>query len=145
MNAHTHVEDRGNTLIDVDSTPLALQLPVGAAVFAVQGDVWLTQEGRYEDVILAPGARFDVTSRKPIVVSAIVAPAGVYIARPVGARAPGPGELHDHLRQKANQMREQEIDRLAGVAAGLLKSLAARALAMLRPRPAPTAARGAQC
>ena len=42
---------------------LSLTLPPGSRVRAHAGTVWLTQEGLVEDVMLAPGEKFEVKRR----------------------------------------------------------------------------------
>jgi hypothetical protein len=132
MNAHIRAADLGSTLIEVDATPLALTLPAGAALFALRGEVWLTQEGSIEDLFLVPGQRFDVRSRAPIVVSATGQPAELYVAQPADAGAVETADLHDFLRASALRLRRDEIDRLTASVAQRVTSLGARVLARLR-------------
>jgi len=142
MNAHIHAEDLASTLIELDSQPLTLRLPAGAAVFALRGDVWLTQEGRRDDVILASGTRFNVASRAPIVVSAVHGAAQVYVAHPADAWAGG--DARAVLRASAARLRSEAIARLAGAVSLRVRTLGTRVLARLRAvsdrRPAPRAA-----
>jgi hypothetical protein len=121
MNAHIRAADLGSTLIEVDATPLALTLPAGAALFALRGEVWLTQEGSIEDLFLAP-----------IVVSATGQPAELYVAQPADAGAVETADLHDFLRASALRLRRDEIDRLTASVAQRVTSLGARVLARLR-------------
>ena len=109
MNARQHIATPTNALIDVGTTPQPLPLPVGAALFAATGAVWLTQDGRRDDVMLANGARYDVRSRGLVVVSAInelgrhgtADHATLYVAAPAEARAIGAADLRDFLRERA--------------------------------------------
>jgi hypothetical protein len=142
MNVHIHAEDLASTLIEVDAQPLTLRLPAGAALFALRGEVWLTQEGRRDDVILAAGTRFDVASRAPIVVSATRGDAQVYVAHPADARAGG-DDVRAVLRASAARLRKDEIGGLAAAVAARIGALGARWLARLHAadagRPAPRA------
>ena len=136
MDARLPTEDPGSPLIALDAQPRALRLPAGAALFALRGEVWLTQEGRREDVILAAGQRYDVGAQAPIVVSATRGRAELYVVQPVDARAVKLADLHDFLRANAQRLRREEIDHLLGCSTQWLRSLAARWLARRPARPA---------
>ena len=69
MNPNTLAEDQTSTLLTVDARPVWLRLPVGSAIFVYSGEVWITQEGMHEDVVLGPGERFDVHSGALILAS----------------------------------------------------------------------------
>jgi hypothetical protein len=127
-------EDLASTLIAVDAVPLVLRLPAGSAVFALRGEVWLTQEGRRDDVMLAAGARYDVPSRAPIVVSALQGEAQLYVARPADARAIGVADLYEFLQARAGRLRAAAIDALAASARRGARAWARRAQALLRSR-----------
>lgn len=155
MNARQHfatpIATTTHTLIDVDTTPRPLPLPVGAALFAATGAVWLTQEGRRDDVMLAHGARYDVRSRGLVVVSAInehgrhgaTDRATLYVASPAEARAIGAADLRDFLRERAARLRDEEIDRVGNAVISRLRSLITGGLARWRQRHAHDATRGA--
>jgi hypothetical protein len=143
MNEHIHAEDLASTLIDVDTVPLALRLPAGAALFALRGEVWLTQEGCRDDVMLAAGARYDVRSRAPIVVSALHGEAKLYVAQPADARAVRMTDLHAFLRAQAGRLRSAAIGALAAAAGRHVRAWAQRGLARLRAKPAVPAERSA--
>jgi hypothetical protein len=83
-------------------------------------------------VFLANGARYDVDSRRPIVVSATRGPAELYVARPADARAVVAADLFDFVRSNAARLRREEIDHLISTAGRHLSSLGARVLARLR-------------
>lgn len=104
-------EDLGSTTLALDAKPHSLRLPTGSAIFAVRGEVWLTQEGMREDVVLAAGARFAVRSDAAIVVSALGGDAVLYVARPADAQAEPAGDLHAYLVGTARRLRNAEIDR----------------------------------
>jgi len=101
-----NAEDLASTFIRVDANPRRLQLPVGAAVFVIRGEVWLTQDGRIEDFILAAGRRFDVKSDELILVSATRGDAQLYIARPAIAAATQPA-IPDYLRGARGAIRSR--------------------------------------
>lgn len=151
MNARQHIATPTNTLIDVDTTPRPLPLPVGAALFAASGAVWLTQDGRRDDVMLAHGARYDVRTRGLVVVSAIDSHgrhgaadhATLYVAAPADARTIGAADLRDFLRERAARLRDQEIDRVGNAVINRLRSVVTGSLARWRQRRAHDAARGA--
>lgn len=124
------------TTINLDSQPLALRLLPGAAVFAVRGEVWITQERMAEDVILAAGDRFDVGSRELLIVSATKGSADIHIVAPAEARAANSRNLHDFMRTRAKQLRHEEIGRLAHVLPGEIDRLIARARGLLAFAPA---------
>lgn len=122
------------TTINLDSQPLALRLRPGAAVFAVRGKVWLTQERMADDVILAAGGRFDVRSRELLIVSATQGFADIHIVAPAEARAVNSRDLHDFMRTRATQLRREEIGRLAKVLRGEIDGLIARTRSLLALR-----------
>ena len=155
MNARqpiaTPIATTNHTLIDVDTTPQPLPLPVGAALFAATGAVWLTQDGRRDDVMLAHGARYDVRTRGLVVVSAIdphgrhgaADRATLYVAAPADARAIGATDLRDFLRERAARLRDQEINRVGNAVINHLRSLITGRLARWRQRRAHDATHGA--
>jgi hypothetical protein len=120
--------------LDVDDRPLALRLPVGSALFAVQGKVWLTQERQIEDIVLVPGQRFDIRSNALVLVSAIHGTASVHVAQPDDAATSSATDIHDFAREQARLLRRREVGRLADAASARLaswKALARGFLAML--------------
>ena len=112
---------------------LSLHLPRGATVCAVSGTVWLTQDGLIEDVLLAPGERYEVAKKGHVVLNALAGSASVYIELPAAARAPEisltPG-LVSAIEAKARRLRQEEISRLLKRAGERL----ARAVRALRGR-----------
>ncbi len=151
MNTRQDIATPTNTLIDVDTTPQPLPLPVGAALFAASGAVWLTQDGRRDDVMLAHGARYDVRTRGLVVVSAIdphgrhgaADHATLYVAAPAEARAISAADLRDFLRQRAARLRDEEIDRAGAAVMTHLRSVITSWLARWRRGPATDASRAA--
>lgn len=151
MNARQNIAIPTDTLIDVDTTPQPLSLPVGAALFAATGAVWLTQDGRRDDVMLAQGARYDVRTRGLVVVSAIdphgrhgaADRATLYVAAPADARAIAAADLRDFLRERAARLRDEEIDRVGSAVISRLRSAITGSLARWRQRHATDATRGA--
>lgn len=105
--------DLASMLYRVDGDGLALRPPVGAALFVARGEVWLTQDGLREDLILRAGERFDVRRPGMVVVSATHGAADVYLARAADARVEGAQDLYDFLRATAARLRDEELVRLA--------------------------------
>jgi hypothetical protein len=132
MTARLSAGDLIGPTIELDDRPRTLRLPAGAAIFALRGEVWLTQEGHYDDVTLAAGRRYDVPDRAPIVVSATRGRAELYIAPPADARAVAAVDLHAFLRAQALRLRREESERLLAAALRRVRALAARVLARLR-------------
>jgi hypothetical protein len=140
MNARFSVRELDSPTIELDDRPRTLRLPRGAAIFALRGEAWLTQEGHYEDVTLAAGRRYDVPDRAPIVVSATRGRAELFVVRPADARAVAAAGLHAFLREQALRLRHEETGRLLASASRRLRELGARVLARLRTQPTRSAA-----
>jgi hypothetical protein len=121
--------------LNLNAKPLALRLPVGAAVFALHGTAWLTQERVPDDVILAAGDRFDVRSETLILASAIRDSAVIHIVQPSAARAHVHPDVYDFARAQAQQLRREEISRLAGLAATAVTAWMTRLRDALTLRP----------
>ena len=142
MNPNTLAEDLTSTLLNVDAKPVSLHLPVGSALFAYSGEVWITQEGMHEDVILRPGERFDVGSRAAIVASATTKQAAtVYVAC---ARDVTDVDLHSLLHRRARRLRAEEFNRTMKILGGRLSHALATVFAHVRamlasPRRIPVA------
>jgi hypothetical protein len=99
--------------------PLSLHLPGGATVHALSGDVWLTQEKLIEDVVLAPGGRYEARTAGHVVMNAIAESASVYVelpARTSSAHVFLTTELVSLIEAKARRLRRQEIARLLRLA-----------------------------
>ena len=112
MNPNTFAQDQASTVLNVDAKPMSLRLPIGSAIFTYSGEVWITQEGMHEDVILAPGERFDVHSRAQIVASATKGrDATVYIACPPETTERADVDVYGLLRQRARRLRTEEFNR----------------------------------
>lgn len=114
-----------STLLPVHDEPTPLRLPVGSVIFAYRGEVWITQEGMYDDVILAPGDRFDVRSRALILASATRGHANLYVAHPADTAGSSTGDLFDHLRARARRLRDERLNQALRTIGGLLDGLAA--------------------
>lgn len=113
MNRNTLAEDLTSTLLNVDAKPMSLRLPIGSAIFAYSGEVWITQEGMHEDVFLGPGERFDVHSRALILASATQRRAAtVYVACPPDVTEHVDADVYALLRQRARRLRTEELDRV---------------------------------
>ena len=99
--------------LDLDSTPRSLRLPVGAAVFAVRGTIWITQERLRDDVILTAGERFDVKRDGLIVASAVKGTAGLHVVRTATARAHRHRDVYDFARARAKRLRHEAVGEFA--------------------------------
>lgn len=117
MDANLDLDYRSGTRLDVTDLPVTLRLAAGSAIFAVRGEAWITQERLYEDVILAPGERFDVATRLPIVINATRGPAILFVAPPAIARRHAEHDVRDFARRRAEELRAHAQARLT-VAAG---------------------------
>jgi len=131
MNPNTLAEDQTSTLLTVDANPMSLRLPIGSAIFTYRGEVWITQEGMHDDVILGPGERFDVRSRASIVASAIKKQATVYIACPADA-ASKDHDLFGLLHRRARHLRVEHFNRTAQATRKLISELITAAAASIR-------------
>jgi hypothetical protein len=132
MNPNTLAEDQTSTLLNVDKRPMALRLPIGSAIFAYSGEVWITQERMHDDVILGPGERFDVHSRDLILASATKNPASVYVACPADATASVEGDLFALLHRRVRRLRAEHFARAAQATRELLLSGLAAVSAHIR-------------
>ena len=135
MTRTNAAEILSSVTLDVDDRPLALRLPVGSALFAVQGKVWLTQERHIEDVVLVPGQRFDIRSNALVLVSAIHGTASVHVAQPDDAATSGATDIHDFAREQARLLRRREVGRLADAASARIASWKALARGFLATQP----------
>jgi hypothetical protein len=103
MNRNPFSDIQASTLLAVDANPMPLRLPKGSAIFAYRGEIWITQEGMYDDVILAPGERFEVKSRELILATATQGSACVIVVHPKHA------DLIEHLHGRARQLRDEQF------------------------------------
>ena len=103
---------RNDATFSLDATPLKLRLSPGAAVFAVRGQVWITQERMADDIVLVAGQRFDVRGREPLLLSAIKESAVVLVVAPEEARISSGRDLYDVMRARAAQLRRDELTHL---------------------------------
>lgn len=104
MNIHI---DNGH-LVPLDEAPRTIELPAGSAVFLVRGEVWLTEDGQREDVILRAGMRYDVRGSGPLVLSATASPAELFFVPPAQARLSSASHLQPYLTARAMWLREAE-------------------------------------
>jgi len=124
MNANTLANDDTDTLLTVTADPVRLRLPVGSAMLVYSGEVWITQEGMLDDVVLAPGKRFDVRSNRLIVVSAVRGSARVYAASRIDIAACIDSDLLAFLRRRGRRLRTEYFTRV-------VQSTKERALSLL--------------
>lgn len=122
MNPNTLANDDISTLLTVDANPVRLRLPAGSAIFIYSGEVWITQEGLRDDVVLGRGERFDVHSRELILVSAIRGNARIYAASPIDLFACVDSDLFALLDFRAKRLRAEYFDRVAHSARELVLS-----------------------
>lgn len=113
MNQNTLAHDDTGSLITVDANPLRLRLPIGSAIFVFSGEVWITQEGRRDDVVLGFGERFDVQSCELILVSGLRGNARIYAASPIDISASVDSDLFALLSLRARRLRAECVDRVA--------------------------------
>jgi hypothetical protein len=133
MNRNPESFESSPTL-DLDESPQALRLPVGAAIFAVRGTVWITQERLRDDVVLDAGRRFDVASTELILASAVKGSAAIHIVQPVDAVVHGHRDVYDFARAQASQLRRAEVAH----ALAAITATAASWIARVRNALAPT-------
>ena len=97
--------------------PFLTSLPIGSAVAAMAGAVWLTQEGLTTDVILRRGDTFDVVHKGSIVLHALNGPGRVHVTsstHPI-ARTVIDAAAFGAAERGAQRLREHEIRRLIGL------------------------------
>ena len=128
MNIHDLPQEGSSIYALGRDRPLSLQVPVGASVRALCGTVWLTQEGLIEDVVLAPGDRFEIKRKTLVVMNSVAAPATVYVEQP--AQLPhGVVITPEHIaaiEAMARQLQRQEIARLLNLAGkGIMQAIRA--------------------
>ena len=134
MNRNLEIFDADVTL-SLDELPVPLQLPVGAAIFALRGKVWITQERLRDDVVLAAGERFDVKGTELILASAIKGSATIHVVAAAEARHSGEREVHAFLRARAVQLRAAEAGRVASHIGSGIAAWVARARGLMTARP----------
>jgi hypothetical protein len=100
---------------------LSLDAGPGTIVRALQGTIWLTQEGLLSDYVLIPGTRFVAESKGKIVVNSMDGVSAVRIYEPgcSGRREYGHGLQVDsgviaRVEREARRARAKEIRRMAG-------------------------------
>jgi DUF2917 family protein len=131
MNSISFARKPASRLFEIDRTQtVSVRVPVGSAVHCITGQVWLTQEGLPDDVILAAREKFVVRQKGIIVMNAIRGAALVYVSassreRPDDAVVFTPGFL-DAVQTRAAGLRREEMARLAGIAWGFLTRLVKR-------------------
>ncbi|HET9025150.1 MAG TPA: DUF2917 domain-containing protein [Burkholderiaceae bacterium] len=134
MNTNLSLEPSAGRTLPVDGTPITLRVAAGSVIFAVQGEVWITQERNLDDIILGPGERFDVPTREPLVISATRGHASLRIIDPRSVRAHRMRELYEFARSHAGQARSGESTSAIETALTALRALWQRASAMWAPR-----------
>jgi hypothetical protein len=134
MNRNSESFDT-SPMLDLDASPQALRLPAGAAIFAVRGTVWITQERLRDDVILDAGKRFDVASNELILASAVKGSAAIHVVQPAEAIAHRHRDIYDFARSRALKLRREEVANTIAALASAAVSWIARLRAALAPSP----------
>jgi len=134
MNRNLQIFDTDVTL-SLDDTPLPMQLPAGAAIFAVRGKVWITQERLRDDVVLAAGERFDVKGTELILASAISGSALVHVVPAAEARVNREQEILDFMRARAARLRRDAADHVVNRLWSSIATWIARGRGLLTTRP----------
>ena len=119
MNLRELPQDGSATYALEHKRPLSLHLPTGARVRALSGAVWLTQDGLTDDVVLAPGQRFEAKRKAHVVMNALAERACVYVepsAETAPARFAITPELIAAMEAKARRLRQEEFSRLLNLA-----------------------------
>ncbi len=144
MNRRSFSDELDLAVVDVGSEPVPLQLPAGAAVFALRGALWLTQEGRRDDVMLRPGRRYDAAGRGTILVSSLPGsgqgPAAIIWFAPREARALPAADLQTLLRARAARIAHAERERALDAMVAAIAARIRKALPWLRRRRSDPAA-----
>lgn len=134
MNRNLETFDTDVTL-SLDDAPLPLRLPAGAAIFALRGSTWITQERLRDDIVLTRGERFDVKGTELILASAIKGSATIHVVPPAEARTNGEREIHDFLRERAERMRAEEVHSFAIHLGSSIAAWVARARGLMTAQP----------
>ena len=134
MNRNLQIFDADVTL-SLDDAPLPLQLPVGAAIFALRGKVWITQERLRDDIVLAAGERFDVKGTELILVSAISGSALIHVVPAAEARVHREHGIHDFMRARAVRLRRDAVEHAADRIGSSIATWIARGRALMTARP----------
>ena len=134
MNRNLQIFDADVTL-SLDDAPLPMQLPVGAAIFALRGKVWITQERLRDDIVLTAGERFDVKGTELILASAISGSALVHVVPAAEARVNREHEIHDFMRARAVRLRRDAVEHAADRIGSSIATWITRGRALLTARP----------
>ena len=123
----TTLDDNSMSPLTVGSRPLTLNVPVGASIFALRGEAWITQDGLLDDIIVSRGQSFVVRDRGALVVSATRDPTDLMIVRPALARAYPAADTYDFVRAYALQLRRDAIASALSSTIATLRSWLTRA------------------
>jgi DUF2917 family protein len=135
MNSISPARKQASRLLDIGHTrPVSIRVPVGTAVHCIAGQVWLTQEGLPDDVILAAGEKFVARQKGVIVMSGIRKTALIYLSASFRERAGDAviltPDFLDAAHARAVELRREEMARLAGVAWGFVMRIVKRTKAL---------------
>jgi len=134
MNRNLQIFDADVTL-SLDDAPLPMQLPVGAAIFALRGKVWITQERLRDDIVLAAGERFDVRGTELILASATSGSAVVHVVPAAEARVNREQEILDFMRARAARLRREAAEHVVNRLWSSIATWIARGRGLLTARP----------
>jgi DUF2917 family protein len=135
MKRISSARKQASRLLEIDQTrPVSVRIPVGSAVHCITGQVWLTQEGLPDDVVLVAGEKFVARQKGVIVMNGIRESALVYLSagsreRVYEAVIFTPDFL-DATRARAAELRREEMARLGGIAWGFVMRLVMRTKAL---------------
>ena len=137
MNSISSARKQASRFLELEKArPVSVRVSVGSAVHCISGQVWLTQEGLFDDVVLAAREGFIVRQKGLIVMNAIAGPALVYLSENTRERADGAviftRDFLDAAHTRAAELRREELARLAGVAWGFVMRLVKRTKAIWR-------------
>ena len=134
MNRNLQIFDADVTL-SLDDAPLPMQLPVGAAIFALRGKVWITQERLRDDIVLAAGERFDVRGTELILASATSGSVVVHVVPAAEARVNREQEILDFMRARAARLRREAAEHVVNRLWSSIATWIARGRGLLTARP----------
>jgi DUF2917 family protein len=123
MNSISSGREQPTRVLAIDQArAVSVRVPLGSAVHCIAGQVWLTQEGMFDDFILMAGEKLVVRQRGTIVMSGMRGAAIVYVL--AGERADDAiifkHDFLDAARTRAAELRREELGRLVGVAWGFV-------------------------
>jgi hypothetical protein len=137
MNSIRSARYQVNRLVEIDPVqPFSGHIPVGSTVTSITGQVWLTQEGLPDDIILGAGESFVVRRKGIIVMSGLRGAALVHLSAGAQERAGGrvifTPDFLDAAHARAAELRREALARSARAAWGYVMTLVERTKAVWR-------------